>query len=587
GNGVVVTHNFDAVTGWLGSLTAGHGGGAALQNNSFLFDKVGNLIQRQDGNRGLTENLVYDALNRLKQSTLNGVTNLSMTFDSTGNMLTSQLEGGSVNTNDFQTHQPGCTYYANAQPHAIHSSTSTDSGVTSYCYDANGNGTAELVGGSTFGASTWTSYNQPQVMSLYDGTSNQYFYDGNHQRWQQLATYSNGPETTEYIGGLFEKITNSNGTAYDHYIPAGNNTVLYTRWSTGETPTYYITKDHLGSSALITDASGAAVVTESFAALGYRRSATTWAGPPSDAEWAAIASTTRRGFTGQEMIDSLDLVNMNGRIYSETGQFTSPDPLVSDPTDTQSYNRYSYVRNNPLTRTDPTGFDDAGDDSGGDPGDGGDIPGCPGAAACQPAASAPLPPPPPAPPRLPIEFYDPSATIYFANGLTYEGGLGFDNGLMAYDETGGVTMDGNTYTHTSVGFYSGSRRDSDFSNYLGRFNPDTGYFSSAFDGVSDLFSPDLIAQFGSPGVRALYGAQSTAYNFAAASLWAGVIIGTSGGSAAESLVPAAERAAQIADTLGRTKGWVTIGVTDTAEGVRVISSSENALRPAALNALRN
>jgi hypothetical protein len=52
-------------------------------------------------------------------------------------------------------------------------------------------------------------------------------------------------------------------------------------------------------------------------------------------------------------------------------------------------------------------------------------------------------------------------------------------------------------------------------------------------------------------------------------------------------VPAAERAAQIANTLGNTQRFVTIGVTDTAEGVRIISSSENALRPAALNALQD
>lgn len=58
------------------------------------------------------------------------------------------------------------------------------------------------------------------------------------------------------------------------------------------------------------------------------------------------------------------------------------------------------------------------------------------------------------------------------------------------------------------------------------------------------------------------------------------------GGAAESLVPAAKRAGQIADALGKTRGSVTIGVTDTAEGVRIISSSENALRPAALKVLQ-
>jgi RHS repeat-associated protein len=55
--------------------------------------------------------------------------------------------------------------------------------------------------------------------------------------------------------------------------------------------------------------------------------------------------------------------------------------------------------------------------------------------------------------------------------------------------------------------------------------------------------------------------------------------------AAETLAPAAERATEIANSLGRSQNFITIGVTDTAEGVRIISSSENALRPAALDAL--
>jgi len=47
----------------------------------------------------------------------------------------------------------------------------------------------------------------------------------------------------------------------------------------------------------------------------------------------------------------------NTRVYSGATGFLSPDPYdVSDPTDTRAYNRYSYVLNNPLSLTDPTGF---------------------------------------------------------------------------------------------------------------------------------------------------------------------------------------------------------------------------------------
>jgi len=50
---------------------------------------------------------------------------------------------------------------------------------------------------------------------------------------------------------------------------------------------------------------------------------------------------------------------MNGRIYDpELGRMISADPTIPHPHNPQSYNRYSYVMNNPLPRTDPTGFTD-------------------------------------------------------------------------------------------------------------------------------------------------------------------------------------------------------------------------------------
>lgn len=57
------------------------------------------------------------------------------------------------------------------------------------------------------------------------------------------------------------------------------------------------------------------------------------------------------------MLDQLELVHMNGRIYDPlTARFMSADPLIQDPMNGQSYNRYSYVLNNPTNLTDPTGF---------------------------------------------------------------------------------------------------------------------------------------------------------------------------------------------------------------------------------------
>ena len=48
---------------------------------------------------------------------------------------------------------------------------------------------------------------------------------------------------------------------------------------------------------------------------------------------------------------------MNGRVYDPTvGKFMSADPFIQSSTDTQSYNRYSYVRNNPVNLIDPSGY---------------------------------------------------------------------------------------------------------------------------------------------------------------------------------------------------------------------------------------
>jgi hypothetical protein len=48
---------------------------------------------------------------------------------------------------------------------------------------------------------------------------------------------------------------------------------------------------------------------------------------------------------------------MNGRVYDpEVGRFLSADPFIQAPYNSQSYNRYSYVLNNPLKYVDPSGY---------------------------------------------------------------------------------------------------------------------------------------------------------------------------------------------------------------------------------------
>lgn len=66
---------------------------------------------------------------------------------------------------------------------------------------------------------------------------------------------------------------------------------------------------------------------------------------------------SRHGFTGHEMLDDQALIHMNGRVYDPViGRFVSADPNVFYPENMQDFNRYSYVHNNPLSFTDPSGF---------------------------------------------------------------------------------------------------------------------------------------------------------------------------------------------------------------------------------------
>jgi RHS repeat-associated protein len=208
----------------------------------------------------------------------------------------------------------------------------------------------------------WSSYNYPTTISAGSGSTAESVSLGDgpdRARWQQIYTGNGTSETTDYVGGLMDVVISGTAIDYRHYIYAGSEPVaVYSRKSSGLNTFSYMLSDHQSSVAKITNSSGAVVVSESFTPSGNRRNPATWSGSASTADLTTSAGISRQGYTFQTQLGLwMGLNHMNGRVQDAIiGRMISADPHITDPTDAQSYNRYSYVNNNPLTLVDPTGF---------------------------------------------------------------------------------------------------------------------------------------------------------------------------------------------------------------------------------------
>ena len=154
--------------------------------------------------------------------------------------------------------------------------------------------------------------------------------------------------------GAYEKIHRTGGgrsALTEHKVNLGN--IVITERSDGSDEENYLHKDHLGSTISVTDKTGSVVQQFTYDPWG-KQTKIYQASPLSS---LVYFQPTTRGYTGHEMIDGLDIVHMNGRIYdANIGRFMKADPHIQSPGNFQNYNRYSYVLNNPLSYTDPSGF---------------------------------------------------------------------------------------------------------------------------------------------------------------------------------------------------------------------------------------
>jgi RHS repeat-associated protein len=127
-----------------------------------------------------------------------------------------------------------------------------------------------------------------------------------------------------------------------------NGQAVAVRVDDGSPALSWIHTDHLGSTSVATDGSGNYVTGSraKYMPFGEERQVST-------------ADLNDRGFTGHIENRDIGLTYMNARFYAPTlNRFVTADTIIPKPGESQGYNRYAYVRNNPIISTDPSGHAD-------------------------------------------------------------------------------------------------------------------------------------------------------------------------------------------------------------------------------------
>jgi RHS repeat-associated protein len=327
GNNVVTTnYTYHAENLRLMQLTTTNN----LQNLSYQYDNVGNVTKITDVLRNNEETRYeYDNLDRLKKAYITGVYTQEWDYTAIGNINWRKDNGVTTSY----------TYNPSTRPHAV-----MQVGTTAYNYDANGNMTAR---GSD--ALLYDQENRLYRVTV-GGTQTDYTYNADSARVKKVV----GGTATYYVGNWYE-VTNNVATKYYYF---GAQRVAMKQGSA----VTYLHGDHLGSTSVASNASGALVSRQTYYAFGAVR--TTEGTLPTDYT-----------FTGQKNDAASALMFYNARYYDPgIGRFTQADTIVPDPGNPQTLNRYAYTLNNPLKYIDPSGHDiilvgGANSDGKGDPWD--------------------------------------------------------------------------------------------------------------------------------------------------------------------------------------------------------------------------
>ncbi|MEQ1922405.1 MAG: RHS repeat-associated core domain-containing protein [Pyrinomonadaceae bacterium] len=297
--------------------------GTASTNN-------GNVMSQTITVPGLThpfiQSYTYDELNRLKTATeTNSSTQTwkqSFTFDRYGNRRFD--ESNTTIPESFSNPAVSNPTISTANNRL------TSSG---WAYDSSGNTTGD-PNGDTF---IYDGENkQVEVKNSSNVTIGKYWYDGEGKRVKKEV-----PGTSEVT--IFV------------YDAAGKSIAEYsTVVETTNAQVAYLTNDHLGSPRINTEANGTVTARHDYHSFGeeiYSTQRTTGLGYDLD--------TVRKQFTGYERDGETELDFAQARMYAnKLGRFSVPDPENAGgrSNEPQTWNAYSYVVNNPLNLTDPTGL---------------------------------------------------------------------------------------------------------------------------------------------------------------------------------------------------------------------------------------
>jgi len=220
-----------------------------------------------------------------------------------------------------------------------------------WSYDAAGNTIGDPEGRTFF----YDAENkQVEVRNASSTTVGQYFYDGDGKRVKKYVP-STG-ETTVFAYDAAGKLI----AEYSTVVAASQDAKVS-----------YLTADHLGSPRINTDSTGS--VTSRSDYMPYGEEITTQGGRSSSDGY--VADDIRQGFTGYENDNETGLSFAKERNYARNlGRFTGSDPYLivqekargKSPDEqkkilnnyilnAQTWNRYAFVLNSPLTITDKSG----------------------------------------------------------------------------------------------------------------------------------------------------------------------------------------------------------------------------------------